>query len=144
MVGIGLKTAITSAALGRTPPGAPPALSFLVIPFFAIVLFAILAGAGIALRRNGAAHKRLMILATVAILGAAIARLPLPIAPIPPVFFGIADLFILAGIIYDRRTLGRVHPANIWGGLLIVASQPLQLAIMGTAPWLAFARWLTA
>ncbi|MSP68149.1 MAG: hypothetical protein EXQ96_08710 [Alphaproteobacteria bacterium] len=140
---VGLMTAISAAARGVAPPGAPPSLSFLVIPFTAIVLFTILVGAALYLRGNSEAHKRLMILATIAILGAAIARLPLPVAPIPPVFFAIADLFILAGVAYDLITRGRVHPAYIWGGLLILASQPLQLFMAGTDAWLSFARWLT-
>jgi hypothetical protein len=32
-----------------------------------------------------------------------------------------------------------VHPATIFGGLLIVVFKPLLLIIAGTGPWLAFA-----
>jgi len=142
MVIVGLMTAAEAARLGRVPPGAPPPLMFVAIPFFAIVQFAVLFAAAILLRvSNSEAHKRLMLLATIAILGAAIARLPLPFAGAPPVFFAISDLFILAGIIHDRRTMGRAHPAYIWAGGAMVILQPLQLIIMGTGPWLAFARW---
>lgn len=144
MVVVGMATAISAAARGVSPPGAPPPLSFFAIPFFAIVLFAIFTGLAIALRRDTATHKRLIVLGTAAIIGAAIARLPLAFAGIPPVFFAIADLFVVAGIIHDRRTLGSIHPAYIWGGLLLVVSQPLQLAILGTDTWVAFARWLTS
>jgi hypothetical protein len=49
----------------------------------------------------------------------------------------------VACIVYDRRTLGRVHPATVWGGLAIVISQPLRLAISGTGVWLGFAGWIT-
>lgn len=144
MVVIGLKTAIAFAARGMSPPGAPPALSFFAIPFFSITLFAIFVTLAIALRRDTATHKRLMVLATAAILGAAIARLPFAAAGIPPVFFAITDLFLIAGIIHDWRTMGRVHTAYIWGGFLLVASQPFQLVILGTEPWINFARWLTS
>ena len=144
MVGVGLKTAIAAVARGVSPPGAPPPLSFFAIPFFSIVLFAIFIGLAIALRRDTATHKRLMVLGTAAIMGAAIARLPFGAAGIPPVFFAIADLFLVAGIIHDWRTMGRVHRAYVWGGLLLVASQPFQLAILGTEAWIGFARWLTA
>ena len=54
-----------------------------------------------------------------------------------------ADLFIVACIVYDLATLRRVHPATLWGGLAIVVSQPLRLALSGTAVWLGFARWVT-
>ena len=144
MVVVGLKTAIAAVARGVSPPGAPPPLSFFAIPFFSIVLFAIFIGLAIALRRDTATHKRLMILGTAAIMGAAIARLPFGAAGIPPVFFAIADLFLIAGIIHDWRTMGRVHRAYVWGGLLLVASQPFQLAILGTEAWIGFARWLTS
>ena len=40
-------------------------------------------------------------------------------------------------------TRRRVHPATIWGGLLIVVSPPLRLTISGTPAWTAFAGWLT-
>jgi uncharacterized membrane protein YozB (DUF420 family) len=143
MVPVGILTAIYAALLGHVPPGAPPPLVFMAIPLFAMVEFAILAGAAIALRANTQAHKRLMLLATIAILGAAIARLPLPFAGTPPGFFAIGDLFILACVIHDWRSLGRVHPVYVWGGSLIVVFQPIQLMCMQTGAWMAFAKWLT-
>lgn len=142
MVVVGLMTAAESARLGRVPPGAPPPLIFVAIPFFAIVQFAILFAAAILLRvRDSDAHKRLILLATIAIIPAAIARFPLAFAGAPPAFFAMADLYILAGIIHDRRTIGRIHPAYIWAGGALVIFQPLQLVIMATGPWLAFAKW---
>jgi hypothetical protein len=141
---VGLMTAISAAARGVAPPGVPSPLSFFAIPFFAIVMFTIFVGAGLYLRGNSETHKRLMLLGTIEILGAAVARLPLPWPPIPPVFFALTDMFVLAGVIYDVATRGRVHRAYVWGGLLILVSQPLQLIISGTDAWLAFVRWLTA
>jgi len=113
MVIIGLLTAMSAAGRGISPPGAPPPLSFFAIPFFAIVSFAVLFGAAIILRGKPEAHKRLMVLATIAMLGAAIARLPFGAASIPPVFFALSDLFIVAGVVYDWRTRKRVHPAYL-------------------------------
>ena len=52
------------------------------------------------------------------------------------------DLFIVAWA-YDLVAWKHIHPATLWGGLLIVASQPLRLMISGTPAWLAFAGWLT-
>jgi len=49
---------------------------------------------------------------------------------------------LLAMLVHDRATRGRFHPATLWGGLFLVASQPLRLMIGGTDTWLAFARWL--
>jgi hypothetical protein len=144
MVIVGLLTAITAARLGHVPPGAPPPLMFLAIPFFSIVEFGILFGTAVALRRNSQAHKRLVLLATIAMVGAAIARLPLAFAGTPPGFFAIADVFILACVVRDWRAHGRVHPVYAWAGSVLVLLQPFQLVFMGTGAWLAFASWLTS
>jgi hypothetical protein len=86
----------------------------------------------------------LMTLATISLMSAPIARLPFALLKAgPPAFFGLTDLFIVAILVYDLATRRRVHPATIWGGLLIMASQPLRLMISGTPAWMAFARWIT-
>ena len=72
---VGYLTAIESARLGHTPPGGPPPLAFLAVPIGTLLVFAILVGAGLAQRRRSETHKRLMLLATIAILTPAIARL---------------------------------------------------------------------
>ena len=143
LVVVGTTTAIAGASRGAGPPGVPP-LVFLAVPFFDMVVFTGLAAVGLWHRRRTDIHKRLMTLATIALLGAPIARLPFGARMIGlPGVFALADLFLVACIAYDLTTLRRVHPATIWGGLAIVVSQPLRLAISGTGLWLGFARWLT-
>ena len=58
-------------------------------------------------------------------------------------FFGLADLILLSYVVYDTFTYRRLHPAYLWGGLLLVASHPLRLYIGSTAAWVAYAHWLT-
>jgi hypothetical protein len=144
MIVIGPTTAVIRASQGATPvPGVSP-LSFLVVPLGDMFLFAILVSAGFNYRRRPDVHKRLMMLATISILAAAIARLPFAIMQAgPPAFFGLTDVFVLACISYDLITLKRVHRATALGALLIIASQPLRLMLGGTHAWLAFAGWLT-
>ena len=138
---VGLRTAIEAGRRGAAPPGVD-SLTFLVVPVFDIVLFAGFVSAAILRRRDKEAHKRLMVLAYVSIITAAVARIPgiLPLGPL--VFFGIAFLFAVAGMIYDWVSRGRVHRVYVWGGALLVLSVPLRLALSGTAAWQAFARWL--
>ncbi len=144
MLLLGTTTAIIRAQQGATPAEGIPPLVFLVIPLGDMLVFAILIGAGFYYRRQPDVHKRLMLLATISILGAAIARLPFAFLQAgPPAFFGITDLFIAACFIYDIITRRRVHRATLLGGLIIVASQPLRLMIGGTDAWTAFATWLT-
>jgi hypothetical protein len=143
VVVVGTTTAIVQTAQGRSPLGVPP-LSFLAVPFFDMVVFTGLVAVGLWHRRRADIHKRLLTLATIALLAAPIARLPFGAAVVGlPGVFALADLFIVACIVQDLTTLRRVHPATMWGGLAIVISQPLRLAISGTGLWLGFARWIT-
>jgi len=142
---VGTTVAIMRVKSGKTSPiPGVPALAFLAIPLFDMIVFAILVGTALYFRRRLEAHKRLMTLAMISLLAAPIARIHFPLLPPgPPTFFGLADLFIVALLVYDLVTRRKVHPATMWGGLLVVASQPLRLVIAGTPAWMAFAGWLT-
>ena len=141
MIVVGLRTAIESARRGAAPPGVD-SLTFLVVPFFDIVLFTGFVSAALLKRRDKEAHKRLMLLAYVSIITAAVARMPgiLPLGPLA--FFGLSFLFALAGMVYDWRSRGRLHRIYVWGAPIIALSVPLRLALSGTPAWQAFARWL--
>jgi hypothetical protein len=114
---------------------------FYAVPFFAINSFAVVVWLAIRWRNRAETHKRLILLSNSAILGAAIARIPVDAigsgAPFTFVFG--PDLIIVAGMIYDRMTRGRVHSVWIWGGAAIVLSQIAMMAVMGTRWWHAFA-----
>ena len=146
MVLIGTFTAIVRAKVVEVPPGTPSPLAFLAIPLGDMLVFSALVGAGFYFRRRVDVHKRLMILATIAILPAATARLPMTfiLQAGPLAFFGLADLFIAACALYDWAARGRIHPATVWGGLLVIVSQPLRLVVGSTPAWIAFATWLTS
>jgi hypothetical protein len=51
----------------------------------------------------------------------------------------VADVLILAGIVHDLRTRGRVHPAYLAGGALLLAVQILRAPASTTAWWYAIA-----
>jgi hypothetical protein len=75
-----------------------------------MLVFGILVGAAFYFRRQLDIHKRLMLLATITLMPAAVARLPFDfiLNGGPLVFFGLSDLFILPCLIYDWITRG-VH-----------------------------------
>ena len=115
-----------------------------MIPLFDMVIFGTLAATALWLRRRPETHKRLMLLATISLLAAPIARLPFALLRAgPPAFFGLADLFVIAIVIYDLATRRRLERSTAWGASLIIVSQPFRLWLGGTAGWLAFADWLT-
>lgn len=134
---------------GTTPTPALPhefLLRMLALSVVALIAFSSLAGIAIWLRRHAAVHKRLIILATTVLLGAAVHRLLIwLVSPTvgPLMFFGFTDLFIVALGVYDLISRGRLHPATLWGGTAVVASQITALMLAGSGSWLAFARWAT-
>jgi FtsH-binding integral membrane protein len=144
MILIGTVTAIVRAKGPSPIPGVNP-LSFLTIPLGDMLVFGILVGTAFYFRRKVDTHKRLMLLATIALLPAAVARLPISFIETggPLVFYGLSDLFIVPCLIYDFVSRGRPHRATVLGGALIVISHPLRLVIGSTHAWLAFATWLT-
>jgi len=140
----GYLTAIAGARRGAAPQGAASPLAFLSVPIGTVLVFGILAGAGLYWRRRSETHKRLMLLATITILTPAIARVPRWFGPGgPPYTIGGTCLFVVACMAYDRAAHGRIHPAFLWGGLFLMLSLPLRFAVGNTDTWLPVARWLT-
>jgi len=145
MVVFGVAGALIAAGRPTGFVGVPvPPLQFLIVPLVDMLLLAAFVTLAILGRADPQAHKRWMVLATVNLLGAAFARWP-GVAELgnPLVYFGLADLFIVALVVWDFRSRGRMHRATLWGGLAIVVSQPLRLVLSGTSGWLAFAGWAT-
>jgi hypothetical protein len=137
VVVVGLTTTVAVARRVATG-GAGRPLSFLAVPFGDMLVFAVLAAAGILYRRRPETHKRLLLVATIGLLDAAFARWPFAIMKAGPVaWFVVTDLFVLAGVCYDLVSRRHVHPANVWGGLLLLISQPIRLAVGHTDTWLA-------
>ena len=133
---------IAAIKRGAVPPDMPPQL-LLMLPMAGVTMFAGFVAAGILLRNREQAHKRLMLLSTIATLDAAAARIPGVLDGGPLLLFGLPDLFILVGIGYDLATRRSVHPTWIIGGLLIVISQPLRLALAFTPLWSSFIEAVT-
>jgi uncharacterized membrane protein YozB (DUF420 family) len=140
---VGYATAITAARNGVTPPGGPPPLGFLAVPLGTLLSFAVLAAVGLSQRRHRDTHKRLMLLATIALLAPALARFRWFGPGGPPVAIGGTCLFVIACMAYDRAAHGRIHPAFLWGGVLLMLSLPARFALTQSETWLAVARWLT-
>ena len=141
MVVAALAVSIDLGRRGASPPGVPP-LVFLVVPLTTVVVFPALIGAALLWRNHPETHKRLMLIGSMELVTAGFGRWPV-VGPLGPIaYFAATDLFVLALLVHDRATTGRFHRATLWGGLFLIASQPLRLMIGGTDTWQAFARWL--
>lgn len=142
---LGTELGIASARAGATPIGVPP-LVFLVMPLGEMLAFAVLVTAAIVMRKRGPYHKRLMLLASVAMLTPAMARLPFDFVQRggPLVFFALTDLVILACIAFDYAKNRRLHPAFAAGLAFVIVGQIGRLALSQTSAWMTFAKWLVA
>lgn len=141
---------LNSLALADAAGFGESARRFSVVPLLGLLVWGGLLTVAFANVRRPEVHKRLVIVATAAMLQAAIARVFILLAgvqagagPAPPVFVTlpaavVADLFIIAGMVYDWRTRGRPHKAYVVGGTLVVAVQLLVVPIAATSQWLAF------
>jgi hypothetical protein len=156
LVFTGLAAAILSLNAQLSAGYGDRARAFAIVPVTAISLFAGFFVAAIANIRRTEWHRRLMLLATISLLQAAMGRVFFVLitgggpgrrpglGPPPPLAFTVApglllELLIIAGIVYDWRRRGRPHPAWLVGGAIMAAVILLRGPIGGTAAWLAVA-----
>lgn len=136
-------TVIVAARLGgnHLPPGMPVPL-FVAFSFFDLLTFAILVGSAVGLRGRSAWHKRLMLLATILVLDAALARFISAYTSwhLDP---SIArNALVLLCVAIDTWRYRRLHPAFIAGGLLMFVTDPFASWVAGLPVWTRFCAWL--
>lgn len=146
MVVLGVSVALQAAAAGtlgvhfhQRP------LEFLIIPLGQILIFGALVTVAIALRRRPAAHKRLMVIATLNLIAPAVVRAADALFHVanPAAALVVLGAGVAACIVYDIRTRGRVHPVFGVVGPMTLLSFPIRLAVSHTPAWHAAAEWLT-
>jgi hypothetical protein len=148
LIGVtGIWTALRAAKYGTT--AVPPGFSeptFSIVPLGDIVLFALFFGGAVYFRKEPATHKRLMLLTVLNFLPPAVGRLPFASVQAHPVgwllgIIGGASLFCLA---FDRWRYGRVNRIFLAGAIVLIASFPVRIALMGTETWRVVSTWLAS
>ncbi len=159
MVALGIATAIGSLRHGLASGYGDAQRAFFIVPISALALFAVWVVAAIVRRADRGWHQRLMLLATISVLQAAVARVFIALlsgsgpglrpglAPPPPLVVSMApglllELFIVAGVIHDWRRHGRPHPAWIVGAIVMTAVVLLRVPLATTPAWLGFAGFM--
>lgn len=116
---------------------------FYIIPMTDMMIFATLIVFAYRTRRDPAAHKRFIYVATVGLLIAAIARWPWSLvhrnAPMAAI---VSYSFLLLLIAYDLWSTRKVHRATIWASAILIFIQQIRLPIGKTAAWHSFAAWV--
>jgi hypothetical protein len=165
LAGISLATAMVFTALAVVVRGLGTSVEagteagarvLSIVPVFAVTTFAVFFALAVANVRRPESHKRFIVLATIALLPAAMARVLFRLfAPPDAVLsnFGapiddvaailnliivpalLADALLIAAVVNDWRTRGRPHRIYVIGGLCLVASQLLRPVIAQTAAW---------
>lgn len=140
---MGTTLALASARSGYAPLGASP-LVFLAFPLMEMVLFGALFTTAIVLRDRGAWHKRLMLVASLALLTPAIARLPIEAIQRggPVGFVGLTDALIGACIVVDTLVHRAVHRAFVIAFGVVFGVQLATAVLAHTGAWAIFAKWL--
>jgi len=124
---IGLWTVVVGAAIPKIRATGLTNTQHTLVGITSIGLFAAFIVLGVATRRRGAIHKRYMVLAMVAILSPAVARLMATLGLFPYVNVAVpamAAAFVIACLVHDWRRHRVIHPAFVIGGAVIVASWP--------------------
>jgi hypothetical protein len=108
------------------------AVTFMPIPLGDMVLFAGFFGTAGAFRHKPEIHKRLVLLACIAVMFAGAFRLSYVLSL--PLQIVVWYLPVAAGMIYDRYKLGRVHPVY-WIGAVIMGIALLRIPFGETQLW---------
>lgn len=131
----------------KTPGTLPP--QFLSIAFSGVLCMAVLLPWGVLLRRNSAAHRRVLILATIAISDAGFSRMMGLFMPAPTTFLGTYLfyeggnlLLILLMFLWDWKR-GRVMKQFLLGASFVVAVGLTATGLYFNDTWKAISRaWL--
>jgi FtsH-binding integral membrane protein len=140
MVVLGVSAATDTLLRNGGPPGLD-AQAFYIVPLTDMVVFATLIFFAFRNRSNSAAHKRLILIATIGLSVAAIARWPM-VHRTPGKAALFSYIFLLLMVAYDLWSTHKLHRATIWAGALLISVQQVRPFIGHSAAWHGFASWV--
>lgn len=116
--------------------------AFLIVPLSDMAAFAICFGLAILWRTNPERHRRLMLIATCALTGAAFGRMPIMHGPL--YFYSGIDALILLGVLRDLAVSRRIHTVYLIVIPLLVSGQIVAVHVLlhRSAFWISIAHKL--
>jgi hypothetical protein len=143
MIVLGVIAAIDALHRGVEIGPLDPAVSA-AIPLIGIVGFTIVIYASWRARRRPDAHKRLILVATMDLVAAALGRFPWARIGLPPAAGAVTGLgiLLLILIVYELVSIRRIHRSTMWAAPFVFVSVALAVPIGMTPAWHAFAALL--
>lgn len=128
--------------------GGQVAMSSLIGSFTSPMMFAIIVAAAIVYRRRPEFHKRLMLLAMIAIIWPAFFRFRhyFPSVAHPEVIFGLIlpDCMIVVAMLWEKLTIGRVHVVYLTVGVALIAESVAEVYLFDSSGWRVIANGLAS
>jgi hypothetical protein len=156
MIVVGYETAVAlvrrgydlSGDLGGKPgSGDLNELGQMIFPLSDIFMFAVLISAGYIYRRRAAAHKRLMLFATLTLMPAPFGHLIGHFAVLRShslIIIPLIAISLALSAVYDRIFLGRIHPLSLWLAISIFVIDNVSAAVAPSTAWQQIAGWLAS
>lgn len=133
----------TDTLVRNVPPGLAELLY--IVNCTMVALFAIFVAFAYRMRKAPPAHKRLILMANIAVLFAPLIRIPTPLLYLNiPAATRASYLFLLPLFLYDFWSMRKIHPATLWSSVLLVFVYESRAAFAATAPWHNFSAWMRA
>jgi hypothetical protein len=130
------------AARIKTLPNSDAILGSLIVPFVDAFDFGVLAAMAYSLRRNPAAHKRLIVIATTGISGAAFFRWHLPaLYHDPYAAYTASYAFLIFLATYDLWSTHKIHRATLCGSAFLIFMEQISRVLGPSAAFHSLARW---
>jgi hypothetical protein len=143
MLILGILAATNSLSRNFAPPGFPlGAQTFYVVPWADMLIFSTLVFFAYRARRNPGAHKRLILIATIALMDAPTGRPPFAaITGRPHMDSLFCIVFLLMVVAYDLWSTRKVQAATIWAGAFLFVVDMIRIPIGMSGVWHSFAAW---
>ncbi len=131
----------TDTLVRNVPPGRAELLYIVNVSM--VLVFAVLMSCGYRMRRVPAAHKRLILVANIALAFAPLIRFRAALLYLNiPAATRASYLFLLPLLLYDYWSTRKIQPVTLWSSAFLVFVFEARTLIAGTAAWHAFAAWM--
>lgn len=139
MVILGVMAATDLLVREGGPPGTD-AKFFYIVSLSGMMIFAPLIFFAFRARNNPPAHKRLILVATMALVVAAIARFT--VVHNLGAAYRFSYIFLILLVAYDLWSTRKIHPATLFAGAYLIFVEQISQPVGHSAGWHAFAGWV--